>query len=115
MRVWSGGSLETAHEQLARDRLLSRLADWAPATSELEVAFGFVVKNTEIDICAFGPSGIVIGELKRWPGRLTGRQNGDWIQGLGPGDVLKRRNVYRQCALQRARLTDSLCSWSGQR
>lgn len=115
LHLWTGHTLQTPGERDALAQIATALQQPGGVQDDVHLAYGFKLNNVEIDFCALGSGGALIGEYKNWAGRIVPRENGPWYQVLQDGSTLchqGRENPYHQCARQRSRLNSRLAEWS---
>ncbi len=113
---WEGAPFDTPHEVEAQTRLARDLAArFADQPAEVHVAFSFHLPGAQVDVAALGPGGVVVGEMKEWPGVVRGALNGPWTVALPDGSAFivgQKENPHAQCRRIRSVFAQYLTEWA---
>lgn len=120
--LWAINQVQHSYEEECRNLMIRQLIENLGALepdfeSEVEIVFGLRLAGSEIDLMAFLPEGIYIGDLKKVYGRLAGGINGSWyVEHSDHIEPLKRReNPYEQLRRYRSQVVREITAFEKRR
>jgi superfamily I DNA/RNA helicase len=107
--VFNADGFNTEHERESAAYFIRRLINDTPKQVPIRIAAGFRVPGAEVDLLVATRQRLMIGEMKSWKGKISGRMNGAWtVLTDYKVNKISGESPYQQILRARSRVGKSL-------
>jgi DNA helicase-2/ATP-dependent DNA helicase PcrA len=110
IQIWQGSKFEWDHEIFAQKKIIEICQNFYDSENA-HLVFSFRLRNVDFDFVLFTKNRIIIIELKKFRGFVTGGESGKWqiIESNGIKKPIDRnKNPFEQCSICRSVLNKEL-------